>query len=79
MFDPGKVLSKIKEKPMREFSIRKSPLHEPSEREDLKGKTPGELMGMVWQLTLDAWSFKENVDAEPAFQRHIVVFKKRER
>jgi hypothetical protein len=64
---------------MREVSIRKMPLRGPLESEDLKGKTPEELIGMMWQLTLDAWSFKENLDAEPRLQRHIVVLKKRER
>lgn len=58
---------------MRKVTIKKTPLHETDKREDLKGKTPGELMGMMWQLTLDAWSFKENLDAEPRIQRHIVV------
>ena len=43
---------------------------------DLAGKTPGEMMGMVWQLTLDAWSFKEKLNAEPRLQRHIVVVKR---
>lgn len=64
---------------MREVSIRKVPLHEPRESEDLKDKTPEELIGMMRQLALDAWSFKENLDAEPRLQRHIVVLKKRER
>jgi hypothetical protein len=64
---------------MREVSIRKVPLHELQESEDLKDKTPEELIGMMWQLTLDAWSFKENLDAEQRLQRHIVVLKKRER
>ena len=64
---------------MRDVSIRKLPLHETRESEDLKDKTPEELIGMMWQLTLDAWSFKENLNAEPRLQRHIVVLKKRER
>lgn len=64
---------------MRETSIRKVPLHKFDEREDLKDKSPEELIGMMWQLALDAWSFKENLDVEPRLQRHIVVLKKRER
>ena len=64
---------------MREVSIRKVPLHESRESEDLKDKTPAERIGMMWQLAIDAWSFKENLDAEPRLQRHIVVLKKRER
>ena len=34
--------------------------------------TPAERMGMVWQLTLDAWAFKEPSVAESRFQRHAV-------
>lgn len=48
--------------------VRKRSLHDP-EVDDLKGKTPAELIGMVWQLTLDAWAFKEKLDAESRLQR----------
>lgn len=41
--------------------------------------TPEELVGMMWQLTLDAWAFKEDIGAEPRLQRHLVVLKRRER
>ena len=34
--------------------------------------TAAERMGMVWQLTLDAWAFKEPTVAESRFQRHVV-------
>lgn len=56
--------------------VRKRSRHEPEE-DDLKGRTPGEMMGMMWQLTLDAWAFKEKLDAESGLQRHIVVLKRR--
>lgn len=62
---------------MRDLSIKKIPLHQSDERDDLKDKTPGQLIGMMWQLALDAWAFKENLHAEPRLQRHIVVLKKR--
>lgn len=29
----------------------------------------------MWQLALDAWSFKENLNAEPRLQRHVVVLR----
>jgi hypothetical protein len=29
----------------------------------------------VWQMTLDCWSFKEKLNAEPRLQRHFVVLK----
>ena len=34
--------------------------------------TAAERMRMVWQLTLDAWAFKEPTVAESRFQRHAV-------
>jgi hypothetical protein len=59
----------------KKVPVRKLSLHDPGEN-DLKGKTPAELIGMMWQLTLDAWSFKEKPDAESRLQRHVVVLKK---
>ena len=60
------------------MKITKSKLADSDCRDDLAGKTPGELMGMVWQLTQDAWAFKENLNVEPRLQRHVVVVKPRE-
>ena len=60
----------------KKILVRKLSLHDPEEN-DLKDKTPAELIGMMWQLTLDAWSFKEKLDAEPRLQRHVVVLKRR--
>jgi hypothetical protein len=62
---------------MRDLVIKKMSLHQPDENVDLKDKTPQQLIGMMWQLALDAWAFKENLNAEPRLQRHIVVLKKR--
>lgn len=62
---------------MRDLKITKSTLKESDARDDLKDKTPGELFEMVDQLTLDAWAFKENLNAEPRLQRHIVGVKTR--
>ena len=63
---------------MKKGLVRKFSLHDPGE-DDLKGKSPGERMGMVWQLTLDAWAFKEKLDAESRLQRDVVVLKRRGR
>ncbi len=60
----------------RSIPIRKAPLHA-SDDDDLKDKSPAELLGMMWRLALDAWSFKDNLDAEPRLQRHVVVVKRR--
>jgi hypothetical protein len=62
---------------MEKAVIRKTSLRESNEDEDLKGKSPEQLIGMMWQLALSAWSFKENLHAEPRLQRHVVVLKRR--
>lgn len=62
---------------MRDLTIKKMPLHDSGESDDLKDKTPEQLLGMMWRLALDAWAFKENLNAEPRLQRHLVVLKKR--
>ena len=62
---------------MRNVIVRKRSLHEPDTNDDLKGKRPEELIGMMWQLALDAWAFKERSNVEPRFQRDVVVLKKR--
>jgi len=63
---------------MRNVLVRKTALHNSDDRNnDLAGKTPQELLGMMWPLTLSAWSFKEKLDAESRLQRHVVVLKKR--
>jgi len=64
---------------MREIQVRKFKLREPDGAEDLKDKSPQQLVGMMWQLALDAWAFKENLNAEPRLQRHVVVLNKRGR
>ena len=56
--------------------VRKGRLTE-SDNNDLRGKSPQQLLGMMWQLALNAWSFKENLNAEPRLQRHVVVLKRR--
>jgi hypothetical protein len=61
---------------MREIVIKKAKLHETELRDELQDKSPDELIGMMWQLALNAWSFKETVDVEPRLQRHVVVLKR---
>jgi len=62
---------------MRDILIRKSSLHNADGDVDLKNKSPEELLGMMWQLALNAWSFKENLNAEPRLQRDVVLLKRR--
>jgi hypothetical protein len=62
---------------MANIQVRKTSLHSSDSDADLKSKSPQELIGMMWRLTLDAWSFKGKLDAEPRLQRHVVMLKKR--
>ncbi|MBA2732220.1 MAG: hypothetical protein H0U54_04940 [Acidobacteria bacterium] len=62
---------------MRNVLVRKTSLYDSNGDSDLKDKSPQELLGMMWQLALDAWSFKENLNAEPRLQRQVVVLKSR--
>jgi hypothetical protein len=62
---------------MRNIRVRKRQLREEGGDDDLKGMPPQALIGMMWQLALNAWAFKERLDAEPRLQRHVVVLKKR--
>jgi hypothetical protein len=49
----------------------------PDHEEDLKGMSADQLLGMMWQLALNAWSFKTNLEQEPRLQRQVVVRTKR--
>lgn len=62
---------------MRNILIRKISLHNSDGDGDLKDKSPQQLIAMMWQLALNAWSFKENLNAEPRLQRDVVVLKRR--
>jgi hypothetical protein len=61
---------------MRNIPVRKSSLRESDGGSDLKDKSPQELLGMMWQLALDAWAFKDGLNAEPRLQKHFVVIKR---
>ena len=62
---------------MRNISVRKVSLHNADSDTDRKDKTPEQLLGMMWRLALDAWSFKEKLDAELRLQRDVIVLKRR--
>ena len=61
---------------MRSVLVRKTTLRDSDSDGDLKDKSPQQLIGMMWQLALNAWSFKENLNAEPRLQRHVIVLKR---
>jgi hypothetical protein len=62
---------------MRDILVRKSSLHKADDEGDLKDKSPQQLLGIMWQLALNAWSFKENLNVEPRLQRNVIVLKRR--
>ena len=63
---------------MWNISVKRVSLHNAAADDALKDKSPAQLLGLRWQLALNAWSFKENLNAEPRLQRHLVVLKRRE-
>jgi len=52
--------------------VVKSTLAEQGKDDLIRDASPGELMGMVWPLTLAAWSLKDPDVAQHEFQRHVV-------
>jgi len=62
----------------KRIALRVRTSREPDHEEDLKGMSVDQLLGMMWQLALSAWSFRMNLDAEPRLQRHVVVLTRRE-
>ena len=52
--------------------VRVRRLHEQDNDDDLRDTTPAERLGMMWQLTLDAWAFKGESVAQSRLPRHIV-------
>ena len=58
---------------MDKTTVRIRALSEADKNDDLKGMPPSELLGMMWQLALSAWSFRMNLNAEPRLQRNVVV------
>lgn len=58
--------------------VRKTTLQEQDD-DGFVDATPAERMGMVWQMTLDAWSFMDPESAQSEFQRHVVRVERRER
>jgi hypothetical protein len=63
----------------REIAVRKTTKREAETDDDLRGKSPQELLEMMWPLTLNAWAFKEQLDVEPRLQRHVVLLTRRSR
>ncbi len=64
---------------MEKKVIRIRTVTEADKEEDLRDYSPAELIGMMWQLTINAWSFRIRLDAEPRLQRDVVVLVRGER
>ena len=43
-----------------------------ADRDYWKSLTPAQRLAMMWQLTIDAWSFKGEPIAESRLPRHVV-------
>jgi hypothetical protein len=61
------------------YPVRKATLQGQDHDEDLADTTPAERLGMMWQLTLDAWAFMGKPVAESRLPRHIVRIRRRKR
>jgi len=56
-----------------ERRVRVLSLADEGARSDVAELTPGERMALMWQLAVDAWTFKgEPEHAESRLQRHVV-------
>jgi hypothetical protein len=64
--------------PTERTIIRVSTLQEQDRSDDLLKTTPAERLQMMWQITLDAWTFKGEPIAELRLPRHIVRVLRRE-
>ena len=65
-------MSETGRKGRESYLVRKTTLQEQGEDRDLEDTTAAERLGMMWQLTLDAWAFTGDAVAESRLQRHIV-------
>jgi hypothetical protein len=54
-------------------------IREGNDDDELRRMTPAERLGMMWQLTLDAWAFRRGFDAESRLSRHTLSVKHRTR
>lgn len=54
------------------WPTRKIALEDEGREPALGNLTPGELVEMVWELTLQAWEFKDGERREPRLRRDVV-------
>ena len=53
------------------YTVRTIPLSEEGKHSDLTELTPSERVAMVWQLTAQAWTFKDGTWHEPRLRRDV--------
>ncbi len=54
------------------YRVRKIRLEDEGKETGVEDMTPSQRVEMVWQLTLQAWYFKEGLTDEPQLRRDVV-------
>ena len=54
------------------LTLHSRKLKDQDDIEGLKNISPGDRIGMVWPITMDAWAFNKQGNAESRLQRHII-------
>ena len=54
-----------------EYVTRKATLQSAAEADDVRSMTEGERVSIVWQLTREAWTFKDGRWDEPRLRRDV--------
>ena len=54
------------------YPTRLRKLHDPEDDGAVRSLTPAQRMEMVWELSLQAWAFKEGLTGEPRLRRDVV-------
>lgn len=55
-----------------DYTVRKIPLSEEGSHSDLTELSPSQRVALVWQITAQAWAFKDGIWNEPRLRRDVV-------
>lgn len=61
------------------WQVRRVPLTDQGQDDDLAGVSMADRIGMVWQLTVDAWAMKDKDAAQRRLPRDVVRLERRGR
>jgi hypothetical protein len=61
------------------YPVRKIRLEDEGKDPELRELTPSQRVAMVWQMTVQAWAFKEGRWDEPRLRRDVVRVERRGR